>query len=128
MIFKKDHDLITEYEEFKESIFNTFTRPISYGTATAYISVACLIANFPALMKCSLSFEQLRSQGIRIHSCLEAHPEFEINESCDMAFNTTVMSIAADLYAPLISYRAPQHAYFQLIVAEDEQEEDFPCF
>ena len=126
LIYKKAHELITDFEEFKEWIFSNFT--ISYGTATAYISVACLIANFPVLMKCSLSFEQLRRHGGRIRSYLEAHPGFGMNESCDVAFGATVIPIVVDPYSPTIADRAPQHPDFELFAAEDEKEEDFPSF
>ena len=124
-IYRKAHEFLADFDDFKAWLLENFA--MSYGTASAYISVAILLESYPMLMKAELSFEQLRRHGKRIKAYFEANPEFGMDESCDITVGNNTVTVRQE-YAEEIRDSAPQHADFELFTHVEEKETDFPHF
>ena len=124
-IYRKAHEFLADFDEFKVWLLENFA--MSYGSASAHMSVATLLESYPMLMKAELSFEQLRRHGTRIKAYFEANPDFGMDESCDVTVGKATVTVRQE-YAKEIRDKAPQHADFELFIPLEEKETDFPHF
>lgn len=124
LLYKRAHQLITDFEQLKQWLMDNFT--VSYSTVTAYMSVASIIQEFPLLLKCDLSFEQLRRHKARLYQYFETHPGFD--EQCDIVQGANVISVLADPYVVRVTDSASKDADFESTIVEDEKPADFPFF
>ena len=94
LVYLRAHQLITDIEELQQWLSTNFA--ISYATATSYMSVTNLVKRFPGLVKCGLTFEQIRRHNKRLHTYFESHPEDGWNEACDITDSQSTVTVEPD--------------------------------
>lgn len=125
LIYLRAHHLINNFRELRTWFDNNFY--ISYKTATAYMSVASLLRRYPIILKCGLSFEQVRRHNKRLNNYFEKHQGEGVDESCDVSDGVNQATIQHTPDFPVVPDRATLDADFEMAY-DEENENDFPNF
>ena len=123
-IYRRAHQLITNFEELQDWLFRNFS--ITYATATAYMSVTSLMERYPILLKSGLSFEQLRRHNRRLWKYLSQ--QTGVDETCDISDGVSTAAVQNDPFAVHVPDCAIGDVDFELVRNDERQEDAFEFF
>lgn len=125
LIYMRAHELISDFVKLKNWLFDQFS--ITYTTATAYMSVASLITQFPLLLKSGLTYDQMRRHLTRIRTYCD-NSSMSFSEACTVTDGANEATIEANPCVVHVKDHASRDADFEYVVINDEREEQFACF
>ena len=127
LVYLRLHELMSEFDDVQGWISEHYH--ITYGTATAYMSVAALIKRYPILLKCGLSFEQIRRHNKRLSKFLSSQLEDDVCGVCDISDGGKVTAaVQTDPHIVQVPDCASKDADFELVQEDDRQADEFPFF